>query len=51
MLNNVYGVTNTQENEAKKPNKCHYVNIYVVSGNKEDIFVKVMLARAEIGVR
>jgi hypothetical protein len=38
----------TQENEAKKPNKCHYVNIYVVGGNKEDIFVKATLAGAEM---
>jgi hypothetical protein len=38
----------TQENEAKKPNKCHYVNIYVVSGNKEDIFFKATLVRAEM---
>jgi hypothetical protein len=38
----------TQENEAKKPSKCHYVNIYVVSGNKEDIFAKTTLARAEM---
>jgi len=38
----------TQENEAKKHNKCYYVNIYVVSGNKEDIFVKATLARAEM---
>jgi len=38
----------TQENETKKPNKCHFVNIYVVIGNKEDIFVKATLARAEM---
>jgi hypothetical protein len=41
----------TQENEAKRPNKCHCVNIYVVIGNKEDIFVKATLARAEVLVK
>jgi hypothetical protein len=41
MLYVVYGgAIFTQGNKAKYPSKCHYVNIYVVSGNEENIFVK-----------
>jgi len=38
----------TQENETNMPNKFHYINIFMVSGNKEDILVKATLARAEM---